>query len=139
MELKDLVGMHTLSGVDFDERSIEQWPGSFEDSQVVNFVLDGKTYTAVEDPNDGYRSSMKEIAITDFPVKNVFPGIAVFCVMHPDGNYNKNDVLDVYDAKNGKLVLAIGTEDWDDYYPTFKAEFTPENMSINDQTQEAKP
>ena len=54
MELQELVGLHKLSGVDMSNEKIkEEWGDSFEDCQVINFILDKKTYTAIEDPSDG--------------------------------------------------------------------------------------
>jgi hypothetical protein len=131
MELEDLVGKHILSGVDEDSKSIERY-GSLENCNVINFVLDGTTYSATEDPEDGYRSSMDEIIVSDFTVKNSFAGIEVLGIMRGTTDYSKNDVIDFFDTKNGKLVLSVGTENTDDYYPSFVASFVPENMSVND-------
>ena len=132
MELKDLVGLHKLSGVDMNDDKVKaEWGDYFEDCQVINFVLDRKTYTAIEDPSDGYRSSMREVKLSKVVIKNVFKPIRVFGVMRGEQNYNKNDVIDFYDAKTGKIVLSVGTADIDDYYPYFVAEFTPENMILN--------
>ena len=130
MELIDLVGEHLLSGVDFSTESIETWDHHFENCQVINFVLDGITYIASEDPDDGYRSSMREIVVSDYVVSNRFPAIRVMGKMRDPGAY-ENDVIELYDIKNGKLVLAVGTGDTNDYYPYWVAEFIPENMSIN--------
>jgi len=55
MELKDLAGEHILTGVDFENETIEKY------CEAVNFILDNETYTAIQDPNDGYRSCMREI------------------------------------------------------------------------------
>jgi hypothetical protein len=129
MELKDLVGLHKLSGVDMSNESIKaEWGDSFEDCQVINFILDRKTYTAIEDPSDGYRSSMQEVKESKVVVKNKFAPVKVMGVMRPD---NSDDVIDFFDVKTGKIVLSVGTDDLDDYYPSFVAEFTPENMAIN--------
>ena len=61
MELKDLVGLHELSGVDTTTEMIETWGENY----VVRFVLDGKTYKAIEDPEDGYRSHCKDLEVCD--------------------------------------------------------------------------
>ena len=34
-------------------------------------------------------------------------------------------------CSDGKLVLAVGTRDTDDYYPWFEAVFHPDNMACN--------
>ena len=131
LELKDLVGEHVLSGVDFCTTKVEMWGEHFEDCEVVNFVLDGVTYTAIEDPNDGYRSCMEEIKVSDTPIINNFPGQRVVATMRPDEKYANNDILDLIDVVTGKVVLSIGTDNYDDYYPCWVAVFYPENMSIN--------
>jgi hypothetical protein len=127
MELKDLVGEHKFSGIDFDSESIKNYADYFEDCQVVNFILDRKTYTAIEDPEDGYRSCMKEIKEGKTKVKNIFAPIRVLGIMKPDDR-DKNDVLQLYNISNGKIVFEVGTENIDDYYPCWVASFTPENL-----------
>jgi len=129
IELKSLLGGHKLSGVDMINRQIEKY-GSMEDCNVINFVLDGKTYTAIEDPSDGYRSSMEKIFISDDKVINNFKPIAVVAIEKPC-TYCENDVVQFFDCKTGKLVLEVGTENVDDYYPSFVANFNPENMILN--------
>lgn len=132
MEVKDLVGLHKLSGVDMSHESIKTLGDSFEDANVINFVLDKKTYTATEDPSDGYRSSMRDIVVTDFRVRNTFPIIRVMGIMRANDTYgDENDVVDFYDVETAKVVLSVGTRNTDDYYPSFVAEFTPENMATN--------
>jgi hypothetical protein len=127
--LEDLVGEHLLSAVDMDTEQVQQWDDCFEDCQVIRFRLDGKTYTAVEDPSDGYRSSMKYIAVTDDPIKNSFAPVRVLARMKPnDDYYYVNDVLEFIYLGNGQVVLEVGTRNVDDYYPSFVGSFYPENM-----------
>lgn len=133
MELTDLVGKHKLSGVDMLNESIEStWGGRFEDCQVVRFILDGVTYSAIEDPNDGYRSSMEEIRIDSGVVTNTFPEQEVLCVyVDKDCHEGDTDILEVRNINTGETILRIGTENTDDYYPSFACEWNPENMDIN--------
>jgi len=73
--LESLVGKHKLSGVD---RLIdEDLAAQLGPANAFRFVLDGKTYIAVEDPEDGWRSAMKELYISDDPVTNQFSPIEV--------------------------------------------------------------
>ena len=134
MELKDLVGKHLLTGVDeFTKAEIVY--GGFEDCQYLNFILDGVTYTVIEDPDDGYRSSMKEIKVSDVPLTNMFAPIEVIASYKDIDKYGtKGDLLIITDAKNGKVILEIGTEDTNDYYPSFVANWSPENMAVNNET-----
>ena len=58
MELGDFEGEYTLDACD-RHNSISYEDD--EDCQALRFRLDGRVYVAIEDPHDGYRSSMKEI------------------------------------------------------------------------------
>ena len=128
-----LLGLHELSGVDFSEQSIDTWGGHFEDCQVMNFILDGRVLSAIEDPDDGYRSMLKEIREVDIAVSNTFAPIVVLGSLRTKGQYSGEDeVVEFRDIENVKLVMEVGTEDIDDYYPGFVARFNPENMSVNE-------
>jgi len=132
-ELNDLVGLHVLTAVDMDTNSLpesmrgEVWDGA----NVINFELDGVTYAVIEDPEDGYRSSMQEIITVAYSISNRFEPCKVECKMRENGG---DVVLDMYDVVTGNVVLSVGTwSDEDYYYPYFVAEFTPENMASNTQ------
>lgn len=136
MKLEDFVGHGELSGVDTGHEQIKAyWGDGFEDCQTISFVIDNRAYMAIEDPDDGYRSSMKEIK--EIPVgliKNRFPPCDVVGVMRGNDGYNNSDrhyVVDFIDTRTGKIVLSVGTANEDDYYPMFEARFSPENMAIN--------
>ncbi len=131
MELNDLVGAHILTGVDFESVNQEISTYFYKDCEIVNFVLDGETYTAVQDPDDGYRSCMGEIKKSDAIVKNMFEPCKVFGAMRINDRYGRCDIIDFSDAITSKIVLSVGTENLDDYYPMWIAEFTPENMASN--------
>ena len=127
IELKTLVGFHTLYGVDGVKHSIDGLD-RYDESQVVNFDLDGVTYSAIEDPEDGYRSMLDKLIVSNESISNRFPGCKVL------GSYDSNsvdDILEFRDVTTGKVVLRIGTENTDDYYPNFIGVFIPENMLIN--------
>ena len=123
MELTDLVGEHTLTGVDtFFNVGADYW---HQDASVIRFRLDGVVYVATEDPDDGYRSSLKEIIIQENDrVTNEFPPVKVVGTM-------KHDILILKNVENGKVVLEVGTDNSDDYYPSFVSYFNPENMQGN--------
>lgn len=132
MQLEELVGLHQFSGADFTTEKFDNIDHYGPDSAVhFNFVLDGITYTAIEDASDGYRSSMSDIKVSDYKLLNTFPPIEVMCSMasHPE---HAMYVLNGHDVKNGKLVFQVGTDYSDDYYPVYIATFSPENMSAND-------
>lgn len=139
MELKDLVGEHLLSGFEHGDEKYN-YDDSYEDErEYCLFILDNVTYLASEDPNDGYRSYCNELEITDRKVKNTFKPIEVICKMAKyDDSYEDNDVLEIYDMYNKKLILAIGTRSYDGYYPWYECEYHPENMSINENIIDVK-
>jgi hypothetical protein len=129
MELKDLVGGHILSGVDrerFKHIPDDDCFFGLEDCELINFVLDGETYTAIQDPEDGYRSAMKMILRSNVPVINTFVGQRVIPSLSDDG-----EILTLTDAVTCKPVLRVGTDRNEDYYPLWVADFMPENMAIN--------
>ena len=129
MELKDLVGKHQLSGFDSaTEDANDAWG---EDYEVVRFVLDGKTYKAVEDRSDGYRSYLSELVVTDEPITNTFAEQEVVGVMKPSGDYEINDTIQFFDTTTSKIVLEVGTDNTDDYYPYCVMNWSPENLAIN--------
>jgi len=123
VDLDDLVGEHKLSGVDMlDEK------GEYGSAAVINFVLDGKTHTAVEDPDDGYRSALDKVFVSDKKVVNMFKPVKVLGVRKT----GHDDTIQFLDSKNGKLILEVGTDNNDDYYPSFVGNWTPENMAVNE-------
>src|SRR6185312_11152734 len=104
VELKDLVGAHMLDAVDECTEQVQQWNESFEDANVLRFRLDGKVYTAVEDPGDGYRSSMQTIDVSEAEMKNVFAPVLVLATHRTDGSYgDEDDVLVLTDIETGKV------------------------------------
>ena len=132
MQLEDLKGKHTLSGIEIGSREFDDGYGYMEERGFVKFVLDGKTYMAVEDPSDGYRSYMEELRVTDEECAVKLPDISVCCVMKDDSEWGTNDVLEFVDLGNGNIILAIGTQNTDDYYPYCVMEYFPEKMSCNE-------
>lgn len=132
MELQDLIGEHLLDAVDFSNEQVKTWGEEFEDCHVMRFRLDGKVYTAMEDPGDGYRSSMREITVGDWEMSNTFPPVRVIGRHRTEGRYSGvDDVLELIDVGTGKVVIEVGTDNVDDYYPGFVAHFDPAAMTPN--------
>lgn len=132
MELSDLAGEHILDAVDSDNEQVKTYGEAFESCSVLRFRLDGIVYTAIEDPDDGYRSCLRDIVAGDHPMTNCFEPLRVVG-MHrtrSDGGYNA-DILALIDVVTGKIVIEVGTDNSDDYYPSFVGNFNPENMAIN--------
>lgn len=133
MELKDLVGEHMLDAVDFSTERLPTYGDNLEDCNVMRFRLDGVVYVAIEDPDDGYRSSMKELTIDGMAsMTNTFPPVKVIGRFRAENDsYGGADVLELIDAVTGKAIVEVGTDNSDDYYPWFVSNFTPEAMATN--------
>lgn len=132
MELKDLLGEHILTGVDTLQVERDGWRNP-DICEAVRFTIDGVHLLAVEDPEDGYRSYMRGLEISLEPPINTFPPCYVTGREVPDGYY-ENDIIELVDNVTKRVVLRIGTEDVNDYYPVCIFEYSPENMAINNET-----
>ena len=97
----------------------------------MKFTLDGITYLVAENPSDGYRSYAEDLEVVDEPCKTPLPNVEVVCTMRED-RFREDDVLVFIDALNGKKILEVGTANTNDYYPYCVMEYTPENMSCNE-------
>lgn len=132
MELKDLCGQHVLQGVDYNiTYTRETWDGSAEDVTGVLFRLDGVSYLAIEDPDDGWRSRCEELVVVETIPRHTIPDAQVVCSMMEDSLLERNDVLVVRDSQTGEIVLEVGTMNWDDWYPYCHFEYRPENLACN--------
>ena len=131
----DLIGTHNLDAVDTFIEKIKTYGDDFEDANAIRFRLDGRVYTAIEDPSDGYRSSMGSLIVNrknkKDPMVNVFPPVRVLVRKKPSSDYRASDILEFIDIATTKTVLEIGTDNSDDYYPSFVSAFWPEHMLIN--------
>ena len=122
--LESLVGVHWLSGVDRENGGVVAHGEKYQHCDSISFELDGVVYTAVEDPDDGYRSSMERLFVDDRPIENKFKRHKVL------GRLN-SEIIEFIDAKTGKVVLEVGTDSNDTYYPCWVASWNPENLSAN--------
>lgn len=138
INMNDLIGPHILRGVSFGSVKPE---GYYKDtSDTISFILDDKIYTAVEDDNDGYRSALGDIYIADETPSFAAGGGVIFAGVHVTAAWSKNTgehdnrgdaILDFTDTVSGKIVLSVGTDYSDDWYPSFVASWMPENLSLN--------
>lgn len=136
MNLLDLVGTHIMTGIETGTVKIKSWwSGENDNCNYVKFELDGITYMAVEDPDDGYRSCCRELKMVDEECKISLPGIFVECKMRDDFpeiyGIEENDILEFYDVGNNQMFMAVGTGNTNDYYPYFVFEYTPEALCCN--------
>jgi hypothetical protein len=128
VELQDLAGKHMLSGVDRLNEDIEVYWGETEVSEVLRFELDGVTYGAVEDPEDGYRSSMRKLKVYEGRPATTFDPVECQVVYREVEGYESCDLIEI--IANGKVVLRAGTSHTNDYYPSFVAYWNPEPLGM---------
>lgn len=117
---KKLCGKHVLSGVSRNYTA--------HDAECIDFIIDGKTYRAVEDPQDGYRSCLKGIEIANEKIPANIPDTEVVVSYDTDDDCQ---ILRFYETKYGKEVLAIGTRYVSDTYPVCTFQYSPENLPCN--------
>jgi uncharacterized protein YdcH (DUF465 family) len=131
MKLKELLGKHTLTGVG-------EWQTEYKElwetikARAFSFELDNIIYTAIENPDDGYRSMLEELKKGEGKIKTKIPPTEVVCKMKPNCDFEENEILQMVDTKNGKRILEVGTGNTNDYYPYFVAGWRPENLHYNE-------
>lgn len=130
IQLEDLVGRHILTGYGRDRAPADEDDYYNEDVNVFYFTLDSITYVAREDPEDGYRSCMRDLTITDnLPTSYIrIPPATVDCKMGID---DERELLFMRDIISDLTVCIVGTDEVDDYYPCFIDSVSPENLYYN--------
>lgn len=143
--MTELVNLSDLEDAFLDAVDFQVTPAANDyddDANSIRFRLNGVTYVASEDPSDGYRSSMREIRIEEKPEKlNVFPAVLVHTnyadkrsqLIGERDSYGDNDrdcdILQIIDTVSGAVIATIGTDNSDDYYPSFVGHFDPTKMT----------
>lgn len=136
MELKELTGSHILQGIEIGVESTDGNPW-YSTANYIKFKLDGVTYKALEDPDDGYRSFLKDlITVPEDPeIKLPDINVKIEYIKYKDCNINffnfASDIINIIDSHNNKIIAEIGTKDINDYYPSAVLRWIPENLSIN--------
>jgi hypothetical protein len=132
MTLDDFVGKEfDLTGVDTAQiANTNDYGGG--DASTITFELDGVCYQAIEDPEDGYRSCMKEIVVVPYvPQINRFHPVRVRGQKTPEVGSTTHDAVQFVCLENDKVVLEVGTHNTDDYYPSFVGDFRVKDMPDN--------
>lgn len=124
-----------LCGVDdFQADVLKYEDGDFENSTVIRFQLDEYIYSAVEDPNDGYRSCMDKMFCVHrgftSVIRNSFEPVKVKARYVSKGEYDQDcDIIQFWSVdKEELLILEVGTSNTGDYYPSFVGDFRVENL-----------
>ena len=136
VQLKDLVGTTILLGCEWGKGDITRYGNESQTVDIIHFQLGPTTYSMYEDPDDGYRSHLSEIKVDQHEIRNTFAPCIVVCThvaRQRDAYDNEKavDILKVRCAETGKLIIEVGTDNVDDYYPTCVMSFNPENLIHN--------
>lgn len=89
------------------------------------FKLGSDVFEAIEDPDDGYRSYLRSVEVRDVEGLIFFerPLARVRVIRNDDGG--RFDGYSLVDVVEGHTWLRFGTDDLDDYYPSFRFEYVP--------------
>lgn len=129
-------GKHMLSGIGHCT-IYEEWSHNELDCDL--FIIDGITYGACIDPDDGYRSYGILQKVENHKCQFTFPEQEVNVINKKIVAQGQEDWWDIEDktilimtnANNGKDILIIGTDYTEDYYPMAIKKYYPQNLSIN--------
>ena len=114
------IGEHVLSGFEYtsDDYGYE----------ACVFIIDGKTYIAVEDEHDGYRSTLDGVFETTRKCANNV-NIKI-CIEYCPGDIHFDGyVFKIHDKRFKEATLAeIGTDFSNWYYPCCVMSYRPENI-----------
>ena len=123
--LEDLVGEHTLYAVDCPR-------DDHKHAAQIRFQLGRVTYVATEDPCDDYRSYMQDIRVSAERCADAArlpkPARVIGRMRTRDEYGGTSHVLQLLNARTGAVVVEVGTDNTDDYYPCWVASYQPENL-----------
>lgn len=122
-------GRHTISGIDEYSNDLD----FYNESNIIVLCIDDINYGFYENPDNDYRSYGMIKELPNYKCKYTFPPQPVDLTIKEERNDGdlKTYILEFKDATNGKIVLEIGTEHLDDYYPCAISHWHPENLEIN--------
>lgn len=129
-------GTHFFSGVVMVNVPV----GYHEDNDYAEGIvmtIDGNDWLAYTDPDDGYRSygclrmCNGEFNVPQFPAQVVHIKNYSEDGMDDSGWPRKYDKM-VMTGPNGRLIMEIGTDHSDSWYPCSMFHYNPENLPINE-------
>ena len=135
-------GTHLFSGV--AEVNVQVgWPGDEEYADGIVMTIDGHDWLAYADPDDGYRS-YGCLMMCDGKYKvPQFPAQVVHIKNYDEDGEDEDGWPRVFNkmvmtGRNGRLVLEIGTDHSDRWYPCAIFYYNPANLPINEFLDELK-
>lgn len=143
-------GFLWLEGVSHDFAGLESKDfeacGAVFDSDAcgLSFCVNGRTFTAVEDGNDGYRSAMGGLFEREGNhCKNAFSPIPLALRLRESADdigqepsdlavseAREADMADLVCPETQRDILCVGTDYSEDYYPTFINHFSAEELTL---------
>lgn len=132
MSWDDLCGERELRAIRTDVRHPFQ-----AEANGVALQLDDMTVLVFEDPSDGYRSCANDPIIMQAPLYSLgcdpeYIRAPVLVRRWTQAEYGTPDGVEFIDRRNGKTVLRLGTDNSDDYYPSYTCDWRPQNLADND-------
>jgi len=92
-----------------------------------SFKLGDTVFEALEDEDDGYRSSLGSIEVKDPEGLIFFQTVIARVRVENAPNIDGHQLVDIDD---GHVWLEIGTSDYDDYYPCFVFSYHPKAVTV---------
>ena len=132
MSWDDLCGERMLRAIRTDVRHPFQ-----SEANGVALDLDDITVFVFEDPNDGYRSCATEPMIVKEPLYAFgcdpdYIRAPVLIRRWTKSEYGDGaDGVEFIDKRNGKTILLLGTDNVEDYYPSYTCDWRPQNLAEN--------
>lgn len=96
----------------------------YHNNRINQFQLGSVIFEVIENEDDGYRSSLKEVAILDTNAIKLSNNFLAEVVIK-NGNKDNFEGWLIEDENDGHIWLKFGTDNVDDYYPTFTFYFNP--------------
>lgn len=132
MSWNDLVGTHELKAVQADVRHPFDANANGGAFQLDNDL----TVLVFEDPSDGYRSSAIDPVIVKAPLYSLgcspnYVRAPVLVRLWERSEYGQAEGIEIIDTRNGKTILRAGTDNSDDYYPSYTFDWRPQDLAEN--------
>jgi hypothetical protein len=134
--MDSLVGRHFLNTAAILGRYKKGFGYSADEADTLSIGIDGNTYTFFEDPSDGYRSYMGDIEVIAH-LTDALKGAALVnreVIIRDDPRKDK-DIIEIIDATTGHIWARLGTDNYDDYYPTCILEWNAMPPGLIDNTK----
>lgn len=128
-----LCGERELRAIRTDVRH----PFSADANGVALDLGDDMTVLVFEDPGDGYRSCAIEPIIMKAPLWSLgcdpeYIRAPVLIRRWTQSEYGSSaDGVEFIDKRNGETILLLGTDNSDDYYPSYTCDWRPQKLAEN--------